>query len=269
MDEILSIKNLKYSYKDTLIFDDLSLSIRKKTVNAIIGPNNCGKTTLIKLFAGFLSQNNCIYFDKQMITRNNFQQYSLNVSVMLCNNKNNFLFEDVISELVFSVENLGWERKKIKKRLNEVSTLFHINKLLDKKIKELSNMELAKLNFASALMHNPKIIFMDNIFDFLSNNEYIELMKILDDVVSKEEITVVYTTNNLNYILYSDNVFVINDKKLYLSGTVGEILEHDNLLAKIGIEISVMIDMSLKLKFYQLLNEIEIDPRKLVDILWK
>ena len=54
---------MDFSYEDNFIFENLSFYLEKNTINFVIGSNNCGKTTLIKLLSGVLPSFNCIKID--------------------------------------------------------------------------------------------------------------------------------------------------------------------------------------------------------------
>lgn len=56
---------------------------------------------------------------------------------------------------------------------------------------------------------------------------------------------------------------------MQLDGTPSKILEHDNVLAREGIYIPIMMDLSLKLKFYNLVDDVIMDTGRMVDELWK
>ena len=145
MMDILKIENLNFSYSNRVIFDDLSFSLKEKTVNSVLGTNSSGKTTLIKLLSGILVCNKSIQLDNLDLTKKKFKEYSKLIGVCFYNN---FLFEDVISELVFSLENLNHSQKDIKNRMEEVSSFFKIKKLLNKKINQLTELEKVKVAIA-------------------------------------------------------------------------------------------------------------------------
>ena len=54
-----------------------------------------------------------------------------------------------------------------------------------------------------------------------------------------------------------------------LKGTPLEVLKHDNIINKIGLDVPFMVDLSVKLKDYDLIDGIELDQDRMLDILWK
>lgn len=269
MEKILDISNLKFEYSNNIIFNDLTFSIQKNTYNALLGCNNSGKTTLIRIITGILQSNDSVSVDNILLNKRNLKKYSLLIGSFFLNDNVNFLFENVISELVFSLENLCYSKKEIDKRLNYMLKVFKIENLIDKKITELTDFEKVKVGIASALMHEPKILLLDDVFEMLDYSQYLEITKIIRKYMISSDLTVLYTTINLDNCLEADNILLIDEKKIALSGGVDKFLAKDNFLSRIGINISDMLDMSLKLKFYGLIDKILKTPKEMVDELWK
>ena len=82
-------------------------------------------------------------------------------------------------------------------------------------------------------------------------------------------ISIVMTTSNLNIALESDYLLIISEKKILLEGEPLSIIEKDNVLNKIGLELPFMVDLSVKLMDYNLVEKTELDIDRLVDNIWK
>lgn len=269
MQKILDVSSLNFKYTGDYIFRDLHFSTDENTFNAVLGSDNSGKTTLMRILTGILRSNNNIIIDGISLNKKNLNKYSLLIGSFFFEDNIKFLFEDVMSELVFGLENLCYPKKDIDKRLKEIAKIFDIQKLIYKKIIDLSEFEQVKVGIASSLMHNPKVIFLDGVFDNLSYSEYLKLIKILNKYRLEFGLTILYTTNKLDNCLQADNIFLLDDKKINLCGDIDEFLSKDNMLVKLGINISPLLDMSLKLRFYDLTNKILMSPKEVVDELWK
>ena len=113
------------------------------------------------------------------------------------------------------------------------------------------------------------MLLLDDIFDEISYQEYCEIISIIKKIIDKYGITVLFTTNDLEKILLCNKVIFINKNKVELEGNVNQILEHDNILAREGMNIPLMIDLSLKLKFYNLVDDVIMDVSGMVEELWK
>lgn len=266
MDKILEVNELNHSFKNKTIFNNLQFSIKKSTTNLILGPNSCGKTTLIRLLCGIFKSKNNVTVNNVVLNKNNLNDYLLSIGVVFFDDQNKFLFDKVIDELSFPLENLNYSRKSIKNRINEVKEILQLGDIVNKKIEDLTTLEEVKTLIGVSIMHNPKIIFLDNALSKLTRVEVKELFDILDKL--KQDTTICITSSNMEDILLFDNVIVIGSDEI-IEGTPKEVLEKDNELAKRGLFVPPMIDLSLKLGFYGLLDEVITDVNGMVDRLWK
>lgn len=267
MDNLLEINNLSYSYKDNTIFNNLQISIKKETLNLILGANSSGKTTLIRLLSGILPSNNCITIDEVTLNKKNIRDYLLSIGVVFFDDNNKFLFDKVLDELAFPLENLNYKSKDITNRIYEVRNILGLQNCINKNTYDLTTYEQVKVLIGVAIMHKPKVIFLDNILSKLNFQESKKLFNHLNKL--KKDITICITSSSLTNILYFDNVIVINDGKNIIQDIPENVLKQDNDLSKIGLTIPPMIDLSLKLGFYGLLDEIITDVDGMVDKLWK
>lgn len=267
MENLLEVNNLSYSYEDKTIFNNLQFSIKPATTNLILGTNSSGKTTLIRILSGILPTNDFININGISLNKNNYKDYLLSIGVVFFDDNNKFLFEKVVDELAFSLENLNYKRKDINNRIEEVLRLLEIKNCINKNINDLTYFEQAKVLIATSIMHKPKIIFLDNILSKLNQNEVKKIFRVLDKL--KKNLTICITSSSLNNILSFDNVVVLNNGKCVISDVPENVLKNDNELSKIGFIIPPMIDLSLKLNFYDLVDEIITDVDRMVDTLWK
>lgn len=260
---------MDFSYDDNIVYENTSFYLERNTLNYVIGSNNSGKTTLIKLLSGVLPSFNCIKIDNVLLNYRNLNRYVRIMGVVLTENNNQFLFDTVIKELTFPLENLYLSKKKIYKRVDEVLYLLNMQALKNKKISDLSNIEKTKLLIGLSIIHKPKVIFLDNPYLYLNKKESNVINKLLKSIVKSENITVLVTTMNLENIIQADNVIVLGKKGIIIKGTPLEVLKQDNILARNDIYIPTMINLSVKLGEYDLLNKIILDPKRMVDTLWK
>lgn len=269
MDKMVVVNNLDFGYGNTSIFENLTFFVEEKTINFIIGSNNSGKTTFIKLISGILPSFNCIKIDNVILNKNNLNRYLKKMGVALFENKNQFLFDKVIKELSFPLENLNIPKRKIFARIDEILELFNMINIKTKKIDQLTNLEKNKLIIALSIIHKPKVLLIDNPYLGLSKDESKIINELLKMLSQEAQLTILLTTDNLENILYGDQIFVLGDKKIVMQGSVNEILGQDNLLIRQGICIPPMMDLSIKLGEYNLLDKIILDVDRMVDTLWK
>lgn len=269
MANIVEIKNLNYKYGKTTIFKDFNLSVKEESYISIAGNNTSGKTTLIKLIAGILPSKNSITIGYSYVDNNRIQDHSKELGIVLGNNLNSFLFEDVYKEMVFPLENLNKEVSEIEKRILEITNLFGISKLLDKKTIDLTNSEKQEILIAIALLHQPRILLLDNAFSMMTRKTKVRIKKGLKEYQKKYKLTIILTTTNLEDTLDTDYLYILNEGNIVVEGEPLTVLKEDTILNRLGLSLPFMVDLSLKLQFYELLESIEIDMDRMVNTLWK
>ena len=258
------IEIIGLTYKE--IFRNFSIAFEDKKFITVVGPNNCGKTTLIRIIDNQKMVNNTIliYGKKQ-------EEYKLtelnNIIKTIIPTEISFVQNTVEEELYYQLPSeLSKEIKQ--KMIKEVSKKFKINKILPKLVENLSEKEIIRLQLALSLITRPKIILIDDLNLYFEKKELMEIIKLLKKITEDDKITIIMVTSNLEYTLESDYIYVINDSKIMLEGKPKGVFEKDNTLNKIGLELPFMMDLSVKLRDYDLIKMIELDMDGMVNILW-
>ena len=94
-------------------------------------------------------------------------------------------------------------------------------------------------------------------------------MKLLREYQKKNNLTILQTTTDLEDVIDTDYLYIMNDGDIILEGEPLTVLKEDTLLNRLGLSIPFMVDLSLKLEFYELLDKIEVDVDRMVNTLWK
>lgn len=249
-----------YNFFDDYLFENLNILVPKEKFITISGPNNCGKTTLIRILNREIITENKIIIENRGINNYKIEEYSKLVQCV------------IPLETTFEEKNIEEELLRInsnQKELDEVTKGLKIKKILSKNIDTLIIKEKVLLQLASALLNKPQILLIDDISSYFTNKEKKDILTFLKKYQKKQKFTIVYATINLEDTLYSDYLYIISDKKIALEGNPIEILQKDNIINKIGLKLPFMIDLSVKLKDYELLDDVELDIDRMVDGLWK
>lgn len=258
----LYTKNL--SYKS--ILNNINISFEENTINYISGSNKCGKTTLIKILSGIVDIKDSVYYDQKDIY--NFSSYELSTlfSKVLLQDIDYFIFSNIDQELLYKLDKLNIDKNTRKKRYNEVVKLFDLDEYLYTNINDLSSIEKLKLSLAKALLSKPEILFLDDIFSSIDFNSAKEILLKLKSI---DNLTIIMSSNNLDLSTESSKLIILNKGEVVLDGDTLDVLKEDSLLNKVGLDLPFMIDLSIKLKYYDLLDDIEFDMDRMVDKLWK
>ena len=270
MSQIMNVNNLSYEINNKKVLDDISFSIEDNTINIFLSSNNSCKTTLIKMLSGILYNNSGkIIVNNITLNKSNFKNYVRNISTILDDINEEFLCDTVIEEIKYPLINLRYDIDIISDRVEQVLKLLKIKSIVNKRIIDLSCFEKVKVLIAASLVHHPKVLLLDDILRFLNNNEKKEIREILDNIIDELDISIILTTSSLSDIEGLNNIYVLNNGRIVMYDSYDNIIIKDNELSKIGIEIPLMIDLSRKLQFYNLLDKVYYDRDKVVDKLWK
>ena len=94
-------------------------------------------------------------------------------------------------------------------------------------------------------------------------------MNILNNIRVFCKLSIIFTTSFIENVIGLDNIIVFSDGRKKFHGSFNEIIMEDNELTKMGFEIPIMIDLSRKLQFYNLVDDIYLDVDSVVNKLWK
>lgn len=272
MGKILEVSNLTFNYgidNNNKIIEDLTFSVDENEVVAILSPNSEGKTTLIKILSGMEKKElGKIILNDIELSNKTFNSYHTKIGTVFENIDRQFICETVKDEIIYPLYNLNFNSAHINKRVSELAEFFGINNMLKKNSSELKMIDKIKVLLASSIAHNPDLLLIDDVFKYLNDNDRKKIFKLLKEISTKMHIAVLYTTSNINDAINASNIIVMSHGKKAMEGTFEEIIKSDNELSKMGIDIPLMIDLSRKLEFYNLVDKIYFDVDAVVDRLW-
>ncbi len=267
--DVLEIKNLRFRYKNKFIFDDFNIKIERGSWVTIAGPNGSGKTTLVKILAGLEKSYSDITIFNKPLKKENSHDIRRNIGFVFDNPDNFFACETVEDELAFSLENLGVYSKTITKKIDEISKLLKIDHLLKENPYNLSGGEKQKVALGCALMLEPRILVLDEALLMIDINERSSLLKLLKKYNKEKRVTIISFTHNLDEALYSDRLVIINDGVIVVDGSFPSVFEEERVMRKIGLEVPFGVELSQKLKVYEIVSSLELDLERLVSLIWK
>lgn len=269
MSDIIEIRNLSFRYPNKLVFENLNLNIRDGEWLAIVGPNGSGKSTLIRILVGLLEADGKIIIDNLNMIKENLIGIRKKIGLVFENTDDSFVGETVADDIAFALENLAYSPKQMKEVIDDIAAKLKIENILEKDPKLLSGGEKQKVALAAALVTNPKILIIDDALEMVDYDSKKEILSIINDLHKEKKITIITVTHNLEETYNADRMMVVNNGKILIDGPVKDVLLEDKIFNRIGIEVPFMIDLSIKLKLYGILDCVIIDMDEMVNALWK
>ena len=217
----IETKNLTKKYGEHVVVNNLNLQIKEGELFSLLGINGAGKTTTIKMLTGLIpATSGEIIINNMDIQKNKYQiKEILNVSPQ----------ETAVAQNLTVKENLDfmagvYSIKNKENKIDELVKIFHLEKVLNKRVKTLSGGWQRKVSLAIALINNPKILFLDEPTQGLDVIARKELWKIIEDL--KGKITIILTTHYMEEAdALSNRVGIMHEGELTIVGTKDEIMK--------------------------------------------
>ena len=243
---ILRVVKLCKNYGKTKGIEDLSLELNDGEIFGLIGPNGAGKSTTIRSIMNMINKSyGEVYFNDQLLDKNNIEAKKL-IGYLP---SEVFLYEDMsVKQMLdyhasFFKEDLSERRKELVKLLNVDEK---------KKIEDLSLGNLKKVGIILALMHNPKLLILDEPssgLDPIMQQTFYELL--LQE--KAKGTTIIYSTHILSEVSkICDRVGIIKDSHLVKIEDVDSLNNNRLTFIKITSEDNEKIKEALNLETYEL-----------------
>lgn len=259
----IRLKNVQFSYDETQVFKDLNFYLPKNKTLSIIGPSGVGKTTLLRLLNNELEYNGEIDISGVVVDNTNFNIIKRYVSVVY--DDNTFIKEVVKDELRYSLENMNVSPKQINKEIRELNEFFNINRILNKAIESLSVNDKYLVKILSYAIMKPSYLCIDGLLGYLDNRTKILLLNYLNT----KEILLINVTSDMDDVLYTDYTLCLYDGISAIDGKTLDVFKEEKILKRLGLELPFMIDLSIQLQLYGLINRVYLNRETMVKKLWK
>ena len=232
---MLRIEHLTKKYGEKKAVDDLSLHIQKGEIYGFIGHNGAGKTTTIKSVVGILDfDEGEIYIDGKSV-RTNSLECKKDIAY-IPDNPDLYEFMTGLQYLSFISDIFGVGDKESKERIEKYADAFQLKDDLNSVISSYSHGMKQKLAVISALVHEPKLIIMDEPFvglDPIASHLLKEIMRQRCD----EGGAIFFSTHVLEVAeKLCDKIAIIKGGKLIKSGTMEEV-RGDSSLESVFLEL--------------------------------
>lgn len=215
MDIILENLTKKYGYQKAV--DNISFHVKTGEVLGFLGPNGAGKTTTMKILAGLIAPNSGDARIGDFSVKDKGDEIKKLIGYLPENNPL-YLEMPVIDYLAFSGAIQGIPKDKINERIREMIRTCGLNAEKHKKIGELSKGYRQRVGLAQAMIHDPKVLILDEPTTGLDPNQIVEIRKLIKEL-GKEK-TVILSTHILPEVEATcDRILIISKGKIVADGT--------------------------------------------------
>lgn len=245
---MIKFENVSFKYKNgENILENLNFEINEGEFISIIGKNGTGKSTALNLMSGIIkpTKGNIFIDDIDTKSKKDFIELRKKVGIVFQNPDNQILFPRVYEDIEFALKNLNFENRK--EKIEEALNIVNMKDFQYEDTYELSLGQKQRINIASVLAVKPKYIILDEPTTMIDSKEKENIYNCLQEL-KKQGYTIIFVTNNINEILLSDKVFILENKQIKYIFNKKYIIDNVNLLEECDIKVPDIIQIILKLK---------------------
>jgi ABC-2 type transport system ATP-binding protein len=220
MHNILELKNLQKHYATQKAVDDVSFSIEQGSIFGLLGPNGAGKTTLLRMITGiFYPDSGDLLFDgKPFDPQNDF------VHIGYMPEERGLYKKMKIGEQAMYLAQLkGLSKSEALEKIKFWFKKFEMESWWNKKVEDLSKGMSQKLQFVTTVLHEPKLIILDEPFSGL---DPLNANLIKDEIygLAQRGSTIIFSTHRMEQVEeICDHIILMNLGKKILDGTVTDV----------------------------------------------
>lgn len=250
---MLSVKNITKKYDKLVAVDNLSFLVEDGEIFGLLGENGAGKTTTFRVIMGLLEPNN-----GEVLLNGKKINYDITDEIGFVTEERSLLTKLTVKEQIEFYGTLkGLNRQEIEKRLDKWLEKFEITGYKDRKIKELSKGNQQKIQFISAVIHEPKLLILDEPFTGLDPIN----VKLLKDAIKElkdKGCSIIFSSHQMEYIEdFCEKLIILVKGKAILNGKLSDIKESygiKNILVRAN---NLDIDKLSKIKGVLSINKIK------------
>jgi ABC-2 type transport system ATP-binding protein len=220
--DALVAKNVTKIYSEHTALDNVSITIPEKTIYGLLGPNGAGKTTLIRIINQIINSDS----GEILVFGEKLKPSHIEIIGYLPEERGLYKKMKVGEQLLYLAQLKGLSRKDAMARIKVWLEKFEIKDWWNKKVEDLSKGMAQKVQFISTVLHEPKLIILDEPFSgFDPVNAQLITEKILE--LKENGSTIIFSTHRMETVeSLCDHIALINKSKKILEGPKKQVKEN-------------------------------------------
>jgi ABC-2 type transport system ATP-binding protein len=219
MPSILSVRNVSKNFATHTALSDVSIEVPEGSIFGLLGPNGAGKTTLIRIINQITGPDTGeVFLNGEKLKPDHVEMIGY-----LPEERGLYRKMKVGEQCIYLARLKGLSKREAEKRLKAWFAKFEMEGWWNKKVEELSKGMQQKVQFIVTVLHEPKLLILDEPFSgFDPINANLIKNEILD--LRKKGSTIIFSTHNMGSVEeLCDNIALINKSRKILDGSVKEI----------------------------------------------
>ncbi len=243
----LEIDGLGYDYDDKRVLESITFNVRPGEILGILGPNGCGKTTMLKNLNRNLSPHRgCVLLDGTDLEELHKRDIARRIASVPQSNEIRFAF--TVREMVEMgrmpfQEAFRGSTSEDERIVDEAMRLTSITDMSERLINTMSGGERQRVIIARAIAQSPEIILMDEPTLHLDINMQFEVLDLVSSLAREKGLTVIIVSHDLPMVArYCDRMILIHGRTVYAEGTPEDVLTPENMRTVFGIDAKFEVD---------------------------
>lgn len=218
MDEIIKIEHLYKSYGDVQAVKDLSFQVKKGELFAFLGLNGAGKSTTISIMCGSLQKDGGMVAIAGKNIDGDMSEIKREIGVVF---QNSVLDKplSVYDNLKTRASLYGIKGEAFEKRLRALCEAFDLSEILKRPVGKLSGGQRRRVDVARALLHEPKILILDEPTTGLDPQTRKTVWSVIEKLRKEKGMTVFLTTHYMEEAAEADYVVILDGGQIAAEGT--------------------------------------------------
>ena len=215
---------VKRNYKEIKAVDNISFDIKKGEIVAYIGPNGAGKSTTIKMLTGILKPDSGTIVVDKLNPFNDRIKYVKNIGVVF-GQKSQLWWDIPVEDSFLLLKDIyKLSDKEYQETKDELVELLNLKDFLKMPVRQLSLGQRMRCEIVASLLHNPKILFLDEPTIGLDAISKIAVRNFIKEINKKRKVTIILTSHDMSDIeALTNRVIVIGHGKKLYDGSLNDI----------------------------------------------
>jgi iron complex transport system ATP-binding protein len=230
------------AYGNSLVVDDVSITIPVGGLTSIIGPNGAGKSTLLSIIARLMGMDKgTVTVDGMDVTKTQSDQLARRLSILRQDNhiSSRLTVRDLVTFGRYPYSK-GRPTVEDKVHVDQAMQYLNLEPLADRFLNELSGGQRQRAFVAMVLCQDTDYVLLDEPLNNLDMKHASAMMKILRKAADDLKKTVVLVLHDINFASwYSDHIIAMRDGKVWGTGTVNDIIDTDALREIYDMQIAI------------------------------
>ncbi|MGV8090162.1 MAG: ABC transporter ATP-binding protein [Methanothrix sp.] len=255
-------KGVSLSYNSRLVLGDVSLQLRKGAIVTLLGPNGCGKTTLLKIINGLLRPDSGkVYVDGNDVSRMGQTDMARLIGHVPQTQRSSFPFtalDIVLTGRMPHISALSQPGPRDLEKASQAMDMVGASHLSSRPYTQISGGERQLVMIARALAQEPSFLLLDEPTSYLDFKNQHQVLKMVSQIARDQKVTVVMTLHDPNHaLMFSDELVLLrkltekkwgdeqkckgksnrNCQNVVAAGRPAEVMTPENIFEAYGIEV--------------------------------